>query len=137
MKEDLLHKWLNNELSEAELEAFSQSNEYAAYGKIANVAAHAKSTIYNKEKALERIQNRISFRLEEERLQKIRINVVFLRLCFQCTTTVIAYFDLDALSKHFSCLKRQRTGQRIPANEQIDLRSFEFPGQANDLKPLQ
>jgi ferric-dicitrate binding protein FerR (iron transport regulator) len=39
MNEDLLHKWLNNELNDTERQAFEKSDAFAAYGKIAKEAS--------------------------------------------------------------------------------------------------
>lgn len=53
MKEDLLKKWLNNELSPKELETFKALDEYPSYVKILNKAKHFKAPEYDEKSAFE------------------------------------------------------------------------------------
>lgn len=48
-KEDLLIKWLDGEMNDAELASFKQFPEYASYKKLNENAAYFKSPIVNKE----------------------------------------------------------------------------------------
>ncbi|WP_158974188.1 FecR family protein [Cellulophaga sp. L1A9] len=52
MQENYLAKWLNNELSDTELEAFEKSDEYTAYKKIASVSSTLEAPEFDVEKAL-------------------------------------------------------------------------------------
>lgn len=58
MKENHLAKWLNNELTEAELEEFKNSPEYASYVRILRAADIARGPDFDVEKALQDIHAR-------------------------------------------------------------------------------
>jgi len=58
MKENHLAKWLNNELTEAELEEFRNSPEYASYVRILRAADIASGPDFDVEKALQDIHAR-------------------------------------------------------------------------------
>jgi len=58
MKETKLAKWLNDELSEAELAEFKNSPEYATYQRIREAMATARTPDYNVEEALEEVRAR-------------------------------------------------------------------------------
>ncbi|RRO19709.1 FecR family protein [Flavobacteriaceae bacterium 14752] len=55
-KEDLITKWLNNELTPEELEAFKQLDEYPAYAKISEKAKHFKAPNYDEKTAFEQLE---------------------------------------------------------------------------------
>jgi transmembrane sensor len=58
MKENYLAKWLNNELSDAELAKFKSSPEYAGYQRIIEAADSAKAPDFDVESALEDLRAR-------------------------------------------------------------------------------
>jgi ferric-dicitrate binding protein FerR (iron transport regulator) len=58
MKENHLAKWLNNELSEAELEEFKNSPGYASYERIVKAAEDLGSPDFDVEKALKDLDTR-------------------------------------------------------------------------------
>jgi transmembrane sensor len=58
MKENYLAKWLANELSETELEAFKKTPEYASYKRILDTSAGLRAPEFDVDKALAAIQAR-------------------------------------------------------------------------------
>lgn len=58
MQENYLAKWLNNELSEAELAEFKNSEEFASYQRIIDASNDLKSPEFSADKALDAIQNK-------------------------------------------------------------------------------
>ena len=56
MKENFLAKWLNNELSEEELEAFRATPEFRSYEKIATTASRLEGPAFDADAALERLK---------------------------------------------------------------------------------
>lgn len=56
MKENYLAKWLNNELSEQELEAFRATPEYRSYEKIVNTASRLEGPAFDADAALQRLK---------------------------------------------------------------------------------
>ncbi len=53
MKEDLLKKWLNNELSEQELESFKTTDEYQSYAKILDKAKCFKAPEFDEKTSMQ------------------------------------------------------------------------------------
>ena len=51
MQENYLAKWLNDELSPEELEAFKQSPEYASYKKLADISSQLEAPAFDVEQA--------------------------------------------------------------------------------------
>ncbi len=58
MKENYLAKWLNNELSEQELEAFRATPEFRSYEKIVATASRLEGPAFDSEAALQRLKNK-------------------------------------------------------------------------------
>ncbi|MEX0274062.1 MAG: FecR family protein [Flavobacteriaceae bacterium] len=62
MTEDFLAKWLNNELTEAELTEFKNSDGYATYVRIARASKDMNPPHFNHDRAFEAIKNRREFK---------------------------------------------------------------------------
>ncbi|NNF19693.1 MAG: histidine kinase [Flavobacteriaceae bacterium] len=60
MKENYLAKWLNNELSEAELAAFKETAEYASYQRIIEASARMEGPAYDNKAAYQQLQAKLS-----------------------------------------------------------------------------
>ena len=60
MKEELIKKWLNDELTPEEFEAFKQLDEYSSYAKISEKAKYFKATQFDEKASLEHIESKIS-----------------------------------------------------------------------------
>lgn len=58
MKENYLAKWLSNELSEADLEAFKKTPEYASYKQILDASSQMQGPGFDVEEALGRLQEK-------------------------------------------------------------------------------
>ncbi len=56
MKEDYLAKWLNNELSEEDLQAFRETPEYKTYERIASVSQRLEGPAFDADAALARLK---------------------------------------------------------------------------------
>jgi ferric-dicitrate binding protein FerR (iron transport regulator) len=56
MQEDYLAKWLNNELSEAELSEFKKSDAYATYQKILNTTTNLEAPDFDTNQAWEQLK---------------------------------------------------------------------------------
>lgn len=56
MKENYLAKWLNNELTEQELEAFRATPEFRSYEKIVSAASRLEGPAFDADAALERLK---------------------------------------------------------------------------------
>jgi len=58
MQENYLAKWLNNELSDAELKEFKNSEEYASYQRIVDASNALESPDFNADEALVALRNK-------------------------------------------------------------------------------
>jgi ferric-dicitrate binding protein FerR (iron transport regulator) len=59
-KEELINKWLNNELSNEELEAFKRLDEYSSYTKLSDHAKAFAAPEFNEELSLAELKNKTS-----------------------------------------------------------------------------
>tara|TARA_R110002051_G_scaffold72481_9_gene131021 strand:+ start:964 stop:1878 length:915 start_codon:yes stop_codon:yes gene_type:complete len=64
MQENYLAKWLNNQLSDQELEEFKKTKEYASYKKIADFSSKLNAPTFDIHKALEESKNKRSIKEE-------------------------------------------------------------------------
>lgn len=72
-KEDLIKKWLDNELSKEELIQFQQLEEYDSYMKLSEKAQSFKAPTFDKEAAFSKVSDRISEkRIKKSRMQQLR-----------------------------------------------------------------
>ena len=60
MKEDLVKKWLNEELTPEEFEAFKQLDEYSSYAKLSDRAKHFKAPEFEEKASLNQLESEIS-----------------------------------------------------------------------------
>ena len=58
MQENYLAKWLNNELTDAELAEFKKSDAYATYQKIRQTSTALKTPDFNEDEAWEQLKNK-------------------------------------------------------------------------------
>lgn len=68
-KEDLIKKWLDNELSVEEMQAFQQLEEYDSYVKLSEKAHYFKAPAYNAEEAYKKLKPVIA----KKRIAKKRV----------------------------------------------------------------
>lgn len=73
MQENYLAKWLNNELTKAELEEFKKSDEYASYKKIAAATSKLQAPDFDIAKAL---KDSIANRPATKAVKVVRLNPV-------------------------------------------------------------
>jgi len=73
MKHDeLLTKWLNNEISEAELELLKSSPEYASYIRIAEAASKLSPPNFNEKETLTAITSKALFQSDDQKDRSVR-----------------------------------------------------------------
>lgn len=79
-KEKLIQKWLDNQLTENELNELRQLEEYQDYKKIADTAAHFSAPTYNKAKSYQEINTAIEKDINQTpwRQHLLKIAAVFL-----------------------------------------------------------
>ena len=70
--DDLLTKWLNNEISDAELEVLKSSPEYASYMRIAEASSKLSLPEFNEKETYSAIASKTSIQRVNERNSKVR-----------------------------------------------------------------
>lgn len=69
---ELLNKWLNNEISEAELEELKSSPDYTSYIKIADAASRLSPPKFNKKEVFSSIASKTSSQKQENHDRSVR-----------------------------------------------------------------
>ncbi|MCW5516829.1 FecR family protein [Muriicola sp. Z0-33] len=120
MKENYLAKWLNNELTEAELAEFEKTAEYATYKKILDVSADLEPPKFDIEKALDDLRNN----RPEKEVKVIRLSPMkkVMRLAAAVAAIVaVAYFYINSLDITVTTQYAQQTEVILPDASEIIL----------------
>jgi len=122
-KEDLIAKWLDNDLSAEELIQFQQLEEYDSYMKLSEKARNFKAPTFDKETSYAKVSNHIS----EKRLKKSRIQR--LRPYFQIAALFVIgffmyslFFNAELTVEH--TLAQQKTTIDLPDASVVELNSL-------------
>jgi len=120
MQENYLAKWLNNELSEAELSEFKKSDAYASYMRI----AEASNTLEAPEFDVEMAWNTLKERGFDTTTKVRPLNPYkqFLRIAAVIAILLAgSYFYLNTLDTRFSTELAERTEIMLPDNSEVIL----------------
>ncbi|TLF43306.1 FecR family protein [Maribacter aurantiacus] len=119
MQENYLAKWLSNELTEAELEAFKKSEEYATYQRIAETSKELRAPEFDREKAWERLQ---ASKESQESAKVITLSPfkAFLRVAAVIAVLLTgAYFYFNTLDETITTKLAQNREITLPDNSEI------------------
>ncbi len=120
MQENYLAKWLNNELSEAELEEFKNSEEYAAYQRIVAASNALKSPDFNADEALAAIKNKRS--LTDTKVIQLNPFKKFLRVAAAIVILLTGtYFYVSSLDATVSTQYAENKEIVLPDNSEVVL----------------
>ncbi|MGB5554587.1 MAG: FecR domain-containing protein [Flavobacteriaceae bacterium] len=101
MQENYLAKWLNNELTEAELVEFKTSDEYATHQRILAASNHLEAPAFDVDKALLALKNKQA--LNSTKVLQLHPFRKFLRVAAAIAVLLTgAYFYLNSLNEHIS-----------------------------------
>jgi ferric-dicitrate binding protein FerR (iron transport regulator) len=120
MKENYLAKWLNNELTEAELSEFEKTAEYATYKKILDVSSDLEAPEFDMEKALEDLRNN----RPEKEVKVISMSPMkkFMRIAAAIAVIfTVSYFYINSLETTVSTQFAERTEVTLPDASEIIL----------------
>ncbi len=119
MQENYLAKWLNNELTPAELEEFKKSEEYASYQRIAEVAHRLQAPEFDAEIAWGNVKNRVQPQTKVIPLRPFR---QFLRVAAVIAVLLAgSYFFLNSQNESFSTQFAERAQVVLPDDSEITL----------------
>ena len=120
MQENYLAKWLNNELTEAELKEFKNSEEYAAYMRIIEASADLKAPEFDMDKAWndfrEQREDRGTKVVVMRPVQKLMRIAAAIAVIF-----MISYFYINSLDETISTQYAQRETVVLPDASEVIL----------------
>ena len=120
MQENFLAKWLNNELSEEELQAFKKTPEYDSYRRIVEASGQLEAPVFDTEQAWSDFQGR-----KENRTGKVvvmRPAQKFMRIAAAIALLfAISYFYINSLDETISTEYAQRETVILPDASEVIL----------------
>jgi len=120
MQENYLAKWLNNELTDAELTEFEKSEEYATYKKIMDASGSIEAPDFKMEEAWEQLQEHRS--KTATKVVSITPFKSFLRVAAVVAFLLAgSYFYLNTLDESISTQYAQSKEVVLPDNSEIIL----------------
>ena len=120
MQENYLAKWLNNELSEAELAEFKKSEEYATYHRILETSNTLEAPSFDTTKAWETLEARRN--AEQPKVITLSPFKTFLRVAAVIAVLLTSsYFYLNTLDESFSTAYSENKEVTLPDNSEIIL----------------
>lgn len=120
MQENYLAKWLNNELSEAELADFKNSDAYASYERILDASANLEAPEFNEEAVLMAVNNRRT--LQESKVVKLNPFKNFMKVAAAAAILVMgSYFYLNTLDEKVGTLFAENKEVVLPDNSEVIL----------------
>jgi len=118
MQENYLAKWLNKELTEAELAEFKNSEEYASYQRILEASSTLEAPGFNVENALEAVKNRRT--LQESKVVQLKPFRRFLRVAAAVTILLVgSYFYLNTLNDTIATQYAENKEVVLPDSSEI------------------
>ena len=122
-KEELIKKWLDDELNEAELVQFRKLEEYDAYQKIARHAAFFKAPDYNSSEAYENLMDALS-RKKAKRGLLVRLRPVLQMAAVLVLGFAIFKLFFDADITTYKSLAGQTFEIALPDASSVQLNAF-------------
>lgn len=120
MKENYLAKWLNNELSEAELEEFRKSEAFSTYERIARTSARLQAPEFDSEKALNELRAKRAS--GSSKVIRMRTPGYWLKIAAAVIVLIaVPYFYINSLSEKIQTDYAQRTEVQLPDASEVIL----------------
>ena len=120
MQENYLAKWLNGELTEAELAEFKKSDEYAAYQRIIEASSSLKAPDFDIGEAFMAVQNQRT--LKETKVVQLHPFKKFLRVAAAVAVLVTgSYFYLNTLDETIATQYAENKEVVLPDDSEIVL----------------
>jgi len=120
MQENYLAKWLNGDLSEAELAEFKNSDAYASYARIIEASDGLKAPVFDSDSAYAALKNRRE--LEDTKVVKLHPFRKFLRVAAAAAVLMIgAYFYLNTLNANIATAFAENKSISLPDASEVIL----------------
>ncbi len=120
MQENYLAKWLNNELSKAELAEFKKSDAYASYQRILNATDKLETPEFNEDEILMAVNNRRT--LEKTKVVQLNPFKKFMKVAAVAAFLVMgSYFYLNTLDEKVITQYAENKAVILPDNSEVTL----------------
>ncbi|WP_446050134.1 FecR family protein [Zobellia laminariae] len=120
MQENHLAKWLNNNLTEAELAEFKKSDEYASYERIIDASDQLKAPDFNADEALMAIKNQRT--LQDTKVVQLHPFKKFIRIAAAAAVIIFgSYFYLNNLDENIVTEYAENKEVVLPDNSKVRL----------------
>lgn len=120
MQENYLAKWLNGDLTEAELSEFQNSDAYASYKRIVDVSSDLKAPAFNADSAYTVLKNRRA--LEGTKVVTLHPFRMFLRVAAAAAVIMMgSYVYLNSLNETISTSFAENKKIRLPDHSEVVL----------------
>ncbi|NHF58186.1 DUF4974 domain-containing protein [Flavobacteriaceae bacterium TP-CH-4] len=120
MQDNYLAKWLNNELTEAELAEFKKSEAYATYHRIREVSERLEAPHFDREQALMAVKNKRT--LQETKVVQLNPFKKFLKVAAAISVLITAsYFYLNTLGEKVTTQYAEHKEVVLPDNSEVIL----------------
>lgn len=116
-KEELIKKWLDNDLNPQELEAFKSLKDYKSLVKLSRYSKEYKAPHFNKEKTFDSISKNITHKKQTSKnwfKPFLRVAAI-LAICFS------TYYYTTTLDTQFSSDLAQKTNTKLPDFSSVNL----------------
>lgn len=120
-REELIKKWLDNELSSHEFEAFKQLEDYESLVKISNGVKQIKVPEYNTEEELQTVLQRIHVQKPQ---QRTRWTTHLVRIAAVVILSFSVYYYTTTLDTNITTLVAQKTTLELPDASQVSLNAM-------------
>lgn len=116
-KEDLIKKWLDNDLNAHELEAFKKLEDYSSLEKLSNSVKHFKADDYDSTKELDAVLQKIKTK------KSIKTNWVkpFLRIAAILVISVGVYYFTANTDTSINTVIAEKTAVELPDLSEVQL----------------
>jgi ferric-dicitrate binding protein FerR (iron transport regulator) len=120
MQENYLAKWLNNELTEKELEEFKSSEEYKSYQRIVDATNSIEAPQFNEQEALTAVLNKRT--LNDPKVIQLNPFKKFMRVAAAAVILMLGtYFYMNSLDEKITTQFAENKEILLPDNSEVML----------------
>ena len=120
MQENYLAKWLNNELTEKELEEFKSSEEYKSYQRIVDATNSIEAPQFNEQEALTAVYNKRT--LNDPKVIQLNPFKKFMRVAAAAVILMLGtYFYMNSLDEKITTQFAENKEILLPDNSEVML----------------
>ncbi len=120
-EEDLIHKWLNGELSEEETVLIKKIPNYASYNRIIKKTASLQTPVFDAQQELERAKAARSLSKEETKIKPLFPIKNLLKIAAVIALLIVSYFSFRTTDTTISTSFAESKNVRLPDDSEVIL----------------